>query len=457
MTHHDLIIIGAGSGNMIINKGYADLSVATVEDRHFGGTCLNVGCIPTKMFVLPADIARSVKDSDRLGLRAHVDSVDWPAVRDRIFGRIDMDAAAARAWRVDAPNHTVYDGRARFTADHTVRVTKGDGSNETVTADQFVIAAGRRPVLPELPGLDTIDFHTSDTVMRLETLPASMVIIGGGVVAAEFAHVFSAYGTAVTQVARGDRLLRDCDEDVSAAFTQLAGRQWEVRLGRRVSEVRGASKGVVSVLDDGSEVTAEVLLVATGRESNADRLNLTVTGVEVDADNVIVVDEFQRTTAPGIWALGDIANRHQLKHVANHEARVIKHNLLHPDDLVAANHDAIPHAIFTSPRIAWVGMSESQARATGTPYVSATQRYGDVAYGWALEDTDHFAKVIVDAKSGQLLGAHVLGPEADVLIQPLVQAMRGAVPAAEIARGQYWIHPSLTEVLENALLKVAPR
>lgn len=439
---------------MIINRRYAGLSVATVEDRHFGGTCLNVGCIPTKMFVLPADIARSVNGSGRLGLHARVDSVDWPAIRDRIFGRIDVDAAGARQWRVDAPNHTVYDGRAMFTGDHTIRVTRGDGSAETVTADQFVIAAGRRPVLPDLPGLDTVDFHTSDTVMRLEKLPASMLIIGGGVVAAEFAHVFSAYGTAVTQVVRGDLLLRDCDEDVSAAFTHLAQQQWQVRLGSHVREVRSGPTGVVSVLDDGSEVTAEVLLIATGRESNADRLNLAVTGVEVEADNVIVVDEFQRTTAPGIWALGDIANHHQLKHVANHEARVIKHNLLHPDDLVAANHDAIPHAIFTSPRIAWVGMSEGQARSAGTPYVSATQRYGDVAYGWALEDTDHFAKVIIDADSGQLLGAHILGPEADVLIQPLVQAMRGAVPAAEIARGQYWIHPSLTEVVENALLKV---
>ena len=457
VTHYDLVIIGAGSGNMIVNRGYDDLHVATVEECHFGGTCLNVGCIPTKMFVVPADRAREAVDGPRLGVATSYDGVDWPAVRDRIFTRIDADSDGARDWRVRAPNHTVYDGRAEFTGERTLRITRPDGGDETVTADQIVVAAGRRPALPDIPGLDEVEVHTSDTVMRLPELPASMLIVGAGVVAAEFAHIFSAYGTTVVQVARGDRVLRDFDTDVSTAFTAQAGAQWDLRLGQQVAGVRRTAAGVAATLDDGSEVEAAVLLVAIGRVSNADRLGVAAGGIATDAEGIIVVDEYQRTSAPGVWALGDIANHHQLKHVANHEARVIKHNLLHPGDLVAADHRAIPRAVFSSPRVATVGITEDQARAAGRGYVAAVQRYADVAYGWALEDTDHFAKVIADSTTGELLGAHILGPDAANLIQPLVQAMKSGVTAPELARGQYWIHPALTEVVENVLLKVRLR
>jgi len=454
VTHYDLVIVGAGSGNMIVNRAYDDLRVATVEDRFFGGTCLNVGCIPTKMFVVPADLARAAADGPRLGVHTSFAGVDWPAVRDRIFGRIDGNSAQAHDWRAGLPNHTVYDGRAEFTGERSLRISLRDGGTETVTADQIVLAAGRRPVIPDIPGLDEIEVHTSDTVMRLPALPASMLIVGGGVVAAEFAHVFSAYGTRVTQVVRAKRLLRHYDEDIATAFTELAASQWEVRLGREVAKVRRTEAGAVATLDDGSTVEAEVVLIATGRTSNADRLNLAVAGVEVDDNDVIVVDQYQRTSAPGVWALGDIANDFQLKHVANHEARVIKHNLLHPDDLVPARHRAIPRAVFSSPQVASVGMTEQGARESGTAYVTATQRYADVAYGWALEDTAHFVKVIVAPDTGLLLGAHLLGPDAATLIQPLVQAMSFDLPAAEMARDQYWIHPALTEVIENALLKI---
>ncbi len=439
---------------MIVNRRYDDLRVATVEDRFFGGTCLNVGCIPTKMFVVPADLARAAADGPRLGVHTSFDSADWPAIRDRIFGRIDVNSASAHDWRAGLPNHTVYDGRARFVGERTILVHTRDGAEETITADQVVVAAGRRPVIPEIAGIHDVDFHTSDTVMRLVALPESMIILGGGVVAAEFAHVFSAYGTRVTQVARGERLLRHFDADIARGFTELAAAQWDVRLGCEMSSVRRTDAGVRAVLGDGSEVEAEILLVATGRESNADRLDVAAAGIEVDADDVIVVDEYQRTSAPGVWALGDIANHIELKHVANHEARVIKHNLLHPDDLIASRHRAIPRAVFSSPQVASVGMTEQEAIAAGTAYVTATQRYADVAYGWALEDSGHFVKVIVSTETGLLLGAHILGPDAATLIQPLIQAMSFDLPAAEMARNQYWIHPALTEVVENALLGV---
>jgi mycothione reductase len=204
-----------------------------------------------------------------------------------------------------------------------------------------------------------------------------------------------------------------------------------------------------------------VLLLATGRTSNGDRLDLPATGVAAGPDHVIEVDEHQRTNVPGIWALGDVANHWQLKHVANHEARVIQHNLLHPDDLVAADHRFVPSAVFTSPQIASVGLTSQQARADGVPHATGIQDFADVAYGWAMTapgdvPDDHVAKVLADPHTGLLLGAHLIGPQASILIQPLIQAMSLGQTVHQVARGQYWIHPALSEVVENALLDIGP-
>ncbi len=294
-------------------------------------------------------------------------------------------------------------------------------------------------------------FHTSDTVMRVEELPERVLIVGGGFVAAEFAHVFSAFGAAVTLVNRSGLLLRAEDRDVAERFTELAQRRWDVRLEAQVTRVRYDGR-VHAVLDDGSTVDADLLLVATGRTSNSDGLDLDRTGVEVDDRGLVVVDEHQHTNVPGIWALGDVSNRYRLKHVSNHEARVVQHNLLHPHDLVTSNHDVVPSAVFSSPQVASVGVTEEEARALGLAHVTSRQAFGDTAYGWAMEDTTSFAKVLADPATGRLLGAHILGPQASNLIQPLVQAMALGNTAHEVARGQYWIHPALMEVVENVLL-----
>jgi mycothione reductase len=197
-----------------------------------------------------------------------------------------------------------------------------------------------------------------------------------------------------------------------------------------------------------------VLLVATGRRPNGDTLNLAATGVEVDDDGYVIVDRHQHTTTEGIFALGDVSSHLQLKHAANHEMRVVRHNLLHPDAMVNSDHRFVPHAVFSEPQVASVGVTERQAREQGLDYVCATQEYGSVAYGWAMEDTEHFAKVLADPKTGHLLGAHIIGPQAATLIQPLIQAMSFGLTAHEMARGQFWIHPALSEVVENALLSL---
>ncbi|HEU4512257.1 MAG TPA: mycothione reductase [Nocardioidaceae bacterium] len=458
MTHFDLAIIGSGSGNSIADGRFADRRTAILEKGVFGGTCLNVGCIPTKMFVHPADLAASVEHARDLGVDLRLDGVRWTEVRDRIFRRIDPISVSGRNYRAERlENVTLFEGHARFTGPRTLDT----GTGETITADQVVIAAGSRAVVPDIPGLEDVEHHTSDTIMRIDAVPEHLAIIGGGFVAAEFAHVFGSFGSRVTILNRSDALLRGEDEEISATFTELAQQRWDVRLGTVATKAEGydgRTRLHLAGPDGPTTLDVDLVLVATGRRSNSDGLDLDKAGVEVDDDGLVVVDEFQRTTADGVWALGDVSNRYQLKHVSNHEARVVQHNLLHLDDpggWVRADHSAVPSAVFTHPQVASVGITEREAREQGIRHVTAKQMYADTAYGWAMEDTTSFAKVVAEPGTGRLLGAHVMGPEAANLVQPLVAAVAFGQTAHELARGQYWIHPALMEVVENVLLGVA--
>ncbi|MDN5762249.1 MAG: mycothione reductase [Microlunatus sp.] len=454
--HVDLCLIGSGSANSIPDERFDDLSIALIEGGTFGGTCLNVGCIPTKMYVHPADLAQAPGHAAGLGVDLSLDRVRWTDIRDRIFGRIDTISAAGLRYRQQSRNLTVHSQHARFVADRRLRLDDGT----EITADRFVIAAGSRVHVPDIEGLADVDFHTSDTVMRLSDLPSTMIIVGGGYVAAEFAHVFSALGTDVTLVVRGEGLLRHEDVDVAAAFTEAMGSRVDLRLRHQVERLSRSVEGGVTLAArsaDGDPVTltAEVLLLATGRLSNADTLEVQQTGVVVDDAGNVAVDAHQQTTRPGIFALGDVSSHHQLKHVANHEARVVQHNLLHPDAMITASHRHIPHAVFSDPQVAAVGLTQQTADDLGVSYVVGRCAYGAVAYGWAMGEGDwHFVKVLADPATGRLLGAHLIGPESSSLIQPLIQAMSFDLHAEEFARGQYWIHPALAEVVENAVLNL---
>ncbi|UFU08033.1 mycothione reductase [Ruania halotolerans] len=461
MPHVDLLLIGTGSGNSILSEEFAGRTVAIVERGTFGGTCLNVGCIPTKMFVHTADVAATPGSSSRFGVDETLDQVRWADIRDRIFGRIDPIAAGGLEYRTshqDNAHVQVYQGTARFTGERRVQVTPNDGGPEVeVTADQVVVAAGGRPFIPAIDGLADIDFHTSDTIMRLDRLPRHLTVLGGGFVGSELAHVFSSLGVAVTVINRSEALLRGEDEEVSARFTEIASEHWDVRLNTRVRSA--ASHGTAIHLElegpDGSTtLETDELLVAVGRVPNSDLLDATAGGLGVNPAGLLVVDEYQRTTVDGVWALGDICSPWQLKHVANHEARIVQHNLLHPDRLRASDHRYVPHAVFSSPQVASVGLTEKQARAQGIDISVARQAYADIAYGWAMEDTTGFAKLVAEKGTGRLLGAHIIGPQAPTLIQTLIQAMSFDQDVREVARGQYWIHPAMPELVENALLQL---
>ena len=450
--HFDLIVIGTGSGNSLIDESFADKSVAICEKGSFGGTCLNVGCIPTKMFVYAADTATSVAHAGTYGVDATLDGVRWQDMVSRVFDRrIDPIASSGEDYRRHrCENVTVYDGHATFVGPRTIDT----GTGEIITADEVVIAAGARPSIPEIVPESGVDYHTSDDVMRIPELPRSMVIQGSGFIACEFAHVFSSLGVEVTVIGRSDVLLKHLDRELAERFTESARGHWDVRLGQHITTMTATgedNRGVEITFEDGSTCAADSLLVATGRTPNGDLLGLDSAGIAMDGDRV-QVDEFGRTSAEGVWALGDVSSPFQLKHVANHEQRVLGHNLHHPDDLQPFHHTNVPYAVFTWPQIASVGMTEDEARAAGHDITVKTQDYGDVAYGWAMEDSVGCCKLIADRSTGHLLGAHIMGAHAPSLIQILIQGMEFGLTVPDMARRQYWIHPAMAEVVENALL-----
>lgn len=458
VRHYDLVIIGTGSANGIIDERFADWDIAVVEkgigpNGAYGGTCLNVGCIPTKMFVHTADVAAAPEEGARLGVDLDLRNVRWREIRDRIFGRIDTISSSGRNFRVhENANVTVYESTAHFTGSKQLTV-----GGETITGDRFVLAAGGRPVVPDIPGIAEVGYWTSDDVMRLDELPESMIIMGTGFVGAEFAHVFSALGVRVTMVGRSGQVLRSEDLDVSHRFTEIAERSWDLRLNRKeisAARVDGRTHLELEGPEGAETLEADALLLAVGRRPNSDLLDVEAGGITTGARGKIVVDEQQRTGVDGVWALGDISSPHELKHVANHEARVVQHNLLHPDEPTEVDHRFVPHAVFSAPQIASVGLTEQEAGSRGVRYVTAVQDYAGIAYGWAMEDTTGFLKLIADPDTGQLLGAHVLGPQAPTVIQPLIQAMAFGLDARSMAHGQYWIHPAMPELVENALLQL---
>ena len=451
MPTHDLIIIGAGSGNSVIGPEHDDMDVAIVERGLFGGTCLNVGCIPSKMLVYAAEVAElAAHIGPKLGVHTTFEGADWPAIRNRVFDRIDPIAAGGEDYRKSLDNVTGYQNDATFIGPKEIHV--GD---ETITADKIVIAAGARAWAPPIDGLDALGYHTSDTIMRLEELPRRLAVLGGGYIATELGNVFGMLGTEVTFIVRSDAMLRNEDDAISAAFTEAYKQKFATRFMSGVhSARRDGDEIVLNLFPDHEELRVDEVLVATGRIPNGDQLDLAAHGFAMDDAGYLITDSNLRTNIDGVFALGDITNPVQLKHVANHEAKVVRHNLANPESMIEVNHNLIPHAVFGHPQVASVGMTERDAHAAGLDVTCHIQQYASAAYGWAMEDTTSIVKLVMDSQTRLLLGAHICGPQASTLIQQLIQGMVFGQTVDQMATGQYYIHPALPEVVEQALLEL---
>ncbi len=446
MPHHDLLIIGAGSGNTIIGPEHDHLDIAIAEPAEFGGTCMNRGCIPSKMLIYAADLALNAENERELGVNSSLSNVDWTGIQERIFGRIDPIAEAGLQYRKSLENVTVYRDKANFLSDKTLGI-----SGNEVTADQIVISAGANPVVPEFKGLSDTPFHTSDSIMRITSLPKRLVIIGGGFIAIEMAHIFGAFGSEVIIILRGEEFLSEADCSIRERITEIYSDRFTVYFSEEIEHVSYNEEFVIE-LKKGGTLAADQLLIATGRAPNTEFLDPQKGGIECDNDGYVLTDEYLRTSSEGVWALGDVTNPLQLKHTANAEARVVAHNLLNSDNLIKIDRSVIPKAVFGNPQIATVGFTEDELLQKNIPYSKSIRSYSDTAFGWAMEDEQGFVKLLTDPSSQLLLGAHIIGYQASILIQQLVTAMSVSITVEELAKNQLYIHPALTEVVEQALL-----
>lgn len=464
MREVDLIVLGAGSGNSIPMPELADREIVVVDDgERFGGTCLNVGCIPTKMFIHPAEIAHELREArERFGADSAEASFDWRAIRDRVFGRIDAISEGGEAYRAGGePNISLVRETVRLVGDREIETASG----ERIRGERILLGAGSRPrELEALPWGDRV--HSNETIMRLEALPETIAVIGGGAIACEFAAMLAGLGAKVVQLHRSE-LLRGMDGDLRETFTVAARERWDLRLGVEVERAEELEDGLRLELSDGGSLEVERVLVAVGRIPNADRIGAGERGFDLRDSGALQVDDRQRVLrdgepVEGVFAFGDLANEHQLKHVANHEARIAFANAARELDAAGGGAEAeleanelapVPLVVFSTPQIASFGLTLDAAQEQGFDAVEARCDYGATAWGWALEDETSFAKLVVARGSGAILGAHIIGPDAGILIQPLVQAASFGMTVRGLARGQYWPHPAATEIIENALLR----
>jgi dihydrolipoamide dehydrogenase len=451
----DVIVIGAGSG-LSVSSAAAErgLKVAVIDKGPFGGTCLNRGCIPSKMLIHSADVVEDIRRAQLFGIKAKVTGIDWKKIVKRVTATVDGEAREIEEGNRGEKNITVYRDAAKFTGPKTLQVGK-----DSITADKIVIAVGTRPGVPPIPGLEGTPYVTSDGALRLPRQPKKMVIIGGGYIAAELAHFFGGLGTQVTILQRGPVLVNNEDEEVSQRFTEAYQQRFTVLLNVDTKSIAyKAGKFAVEVQEQGAKkprkLACDTLLVATGRISNADTLDLAKAGVKLtDKGNYVQVDEFMETNVSGIWALGDIAGKYFFKHSANLEAEYVVQNMFHPTDKVAVNYAAMPHAMFASPQAAGVGLTEQELKAKGVPYAKGFYRYYGTGMGKAIEDEEGFVKVLADPATRKILGCHILGTDASTLIHEVVVVMRAGLGVDAILDAVH-VHPALSEVVQRAFINI---
>jgi dihydrolipoamide dehydrogenase len=364
---------------------------------------------------------------------------------------VDDDSASIEENIKKLKSVTLIKDKARFIGKKTLTA----GGKE-ITADRIVIAAGTRPSLPPIKGLKNVPYMTSDEVLRLKELPKKLVIIGGGYIACEFAHFFGSVGSKITILQRNTKLLPDEDEDIYKKFTEIFSKRYDVKLGFAVSKVEKTSKGGVRVYSkDGTSVEGTHLLIATGRSPNTDQLDVAKGEIKTNPQGYVAVNDYFETNVEGVYAFGDIIGRYLFKHAANLEAEYLIRNLFAPDPKLKtpADYTAMPHAVFSSPQIAGVGVIEQELKEKGTEYLSVHYHYSDTGMGAAMMEEDGFVKFLADY-DGKILGCHIIGPEASTLIHEVLVAMRIGKGSVEDILNTIHIHPSLSEVVERAAGKV---
>jgi dihydrolipoamide dehydrogenase len=455
VKNYDLIIVGTGSAMNIadaMTQQNPNLKIAVVDKDDPGGICLTRGCIPSKILLYPAEIIRTIERAGEFAIEAKLTRIDFAKVMDRMRELTSSEIKQIRNALSNTENLDYYHVVSEFIAPYTLKV-----GNDKITSKMIILCTGSKPSIPPIKGLDKVDYLTSDTLLGLSRLPESIAVIGGGFIAAEYGHFFSAMGSKVTIIGRAQQFLPDEEPEIGVLAKKALEKHMTVITNHEVREaekIQGGKKKLTAI-DRSSgnrvEVIADEILIASGRASNSDILHLEKTGITTDNNGWILVNEYLETSKPGIWALGDADGKYPFKHKANYESSIVYYNAILKRQIKADYH-AVPHAIFTYPEIASVGLKEKEAidRYGEDKILIGFHRYEDTAKGEAMNLKDYFVKVLLEKETMKILGAHIIGPSASVLIQEIINLMytpdQSALP---IIRGMH-IHPALTEVVERA-------
>ncbi len=459
MKEYDVIAIGTGSAmNFMENilQMDPDVKVAVIDKDDPGGICLTRGCIPTKILVYPAEVVRVMESARDVGIDVDIKHIDFQGIMDRMASKIKEEVAQIREALSQAPNIDYYQDVAEFTGPYQLVV-----GGETIRSDLIFLCTGSRPLIPDIKGLDEVGYYTSDTILNLREVPPRIAILGGGYIAAEYGHFFSAMGSEVTIIGRNPQFLPQEEPEVSQLAEREMSRHMRILTNHEVMEVAASASGKKEILskdgEQGSErkISSDEVLVAVGRASNSDILHPEKSGIETDRNGWIKVNEYLETSARNIWALGDATGNHPFKHVANYESKVVFYNAFLKEKMKVSYH-AVPHAVFTHPEIAAVGLKEMDAikRYGEDDVLIGFRRYGDTAKGDAMGVKDYFVKIVLQRQTRKILGAHIIGPQASVLIQEIINLMYTVDQnMAPITAGMH-IHPALSEVVQGAFFSL---
>jgi mycothione reductase len=445
MKKYDVIVIGSGCGLNIVEEALGhNLKVALVDKGPIGGTCANLGCIPSKMLIFAADRITEIQEAKKLGIEAEIKNIDFGFIMERMRKSIRENQESIRQSLSREKRLGFYEGEGHFTDAYTIEV-----NGEKITGDKIFIAAGSRPLIPPIRGLDSVEYLTNESILELKEKPESLIIIGGGYVAVEFGHFMAAMGTRVTMLEMADRLVLSEEPEISELLKKELSRRMNVHTGVRAEAVRNNGPDITVTVSDAKTgrkkgFTAEKILVAVGRRSNADLLNVEKTGVKLDGRGFIKVNRYLETTRKNIWAVGDINGQQMFTHAANREADLAADNAIHGRKN-RMDYTATPHAVYSHPQIASVGLSEAAARKQQEIMVGKAG-YTEVAQGEAMMEENGFAKAIVARDTLKLLGFHVIGPYAPIIIQEVINAMASRGGIQQIQNGMH-IHPAITELV----------
>ena len=451
--HYDAIVIGSGQAGTPLCTALAGAGVRTalIEREHVGGTCINEGCTPTKTMVASARVAYLARRGANYGVDTGPIQIDLERVRQRKRDIVTSFRAGSQGRIETTPNLDLIFGTAHFVSPNSVSVRLNDGTEKTLTADKFFLNAGARPTVPDLDGLASIAFLDSTSIMELDRVPEHLLVLGGGYVGLEFGQMFRRFGSRVTVIQSGAQLLNREDPDVAAGVAKILEEDGISVLLKATATVVKQTKAGIEVdvrLPNGSQtVTGSHLLVATGRTPNSDSLNLGAAGVKTGPQGFIQVNEKLETTAPGIYALGDIKGGPAFTHISYDDFRLIRTILLEKGNASTVGR-MVPYTVFIDPQLGRIGLSETEARAQGKNIRIAKMTMSSVARAIEVDETRGFMKVVVDAETDQILGAAVLGIEGGEIMGMLQLSMMGKLPYTTL-RDAVFAHPTLAESLNN--------